>query len=118
LLDEVFGEHNFENQIIWQKIKSVKAQTIGYGNVTDYILFYRKSPQLEFNQTRIPHKEEYLRTMYRHVEKDGRRYRLHDFTQSGSGPARRFGRRGYIDPPAGKHWICLKRTLTKGWLKG
>jgi len=118
IMDEVFGENNFQNELIWQKIKSVKAQTIGYGNVTDYILFYKKSDNLLFNQIRIPHKEDYLNQMYRFVDENGRRYRLHDFTQSGAGPARRFGNKGYIEPPAGKHWIWSQEKmvlLPKSW---
>ncbi len=37
-LDEVFG--NYVNEITWEKIKSVKAQTAGFGNVKDSIYFY------------------------------------------------------------------------------
>jgi len=118
LMDEIFGENNFQNELIWQKIKSVKAQTLGYGNVTDYVLFYRKSDGVLFKQIRIPHKENYLNQMYRYVDQNGRRYRLHDFTQSGSGPARKFGVRGYIEPPVGKHWIWSQEKIDEGIERG
>ena len=118
IMDEIFGEQNFQNELIWQKIKSVKSQTIGYGNVTDYILFYKKSAEVLFNQIRIPHKEHYLNQMYRYEDQDGRRYRLHDFTQTGSGPARKFGSKGYIEPPPGKHWIWSQEKIDEGLKKG
>lgn len=118
IMDEIFGENNFLNEIIWQKIKAVKAQTGGYGNVIDYVLFYKKSDQLLFNKIRIPHKKEYLEQMYKYVDEDGRRYRLHDFTQAGSGSARKFGNRGYIQAPPGKHWIWSQVKIDEGLKKG
>ncbi len=45
IMDEVFGKSNFINEICWEKIKSVKSQTKGFGNVRDSIFFYGKSDQ-------------------------------------------------------------------------
>src|SRR5713101_8931931 len=35
VLDEVFGADNFVNEIVWQKIRTTKAQSLGFGNVHD-----------------------------------------------------------------------------------
>lgn len=118
IMDEVFGNDNFVNQIIWKKIKSVKAQTDGYGNVTDYILFYKKSNDATFNQLRKQHREEYIKQMYRYKEEDGRVYRLHDFTQSGKGEPRYFGEKGLLSPPPGKHWIWSQEKINEGVKEG
>lgn len=32
LMDEIFGEENFRNEIIWQKIRTSKAQSASFGN--------------------------------------------------------------------------------------
>ena len=116
VLDEIFGNH--VNEIAWEKIKSVKAQTAGYGNVKDSIFFYAKD-KLRFNQQRTAHDEDYLRSMYRHIDEDGRRYRLHDFTQKGQGEPKDFGEPwGMIAPPPGKHWIWSQEKITAGMKKG
>ncbi len=116
VLDEVFG--NYVNEIAWEKIKSVKAQTSGFGNVKDSVYFYTKG-NLRFNQQKVAHNEDYLRSMYRHVDEDGRRYRLHDFTQKGQGESKDFGEPwGVLAPPAGKHWIWSQEKITAGMKKG
>ena len=115
-LDEVFG--NYVNEIAWEKIKSVKAQTSGFGNVKDSIYFYTKG-NMRFNQQRMAHNEDYLRSMYRHVDEDGRKYRLHDFTQKGQGEPKDFGEPwGVLAPPTGKHWIWSQDKITAGVKKG
>ena len=116
VLDEIFG--NYVNEIAWEKIKSVKAQTAGFGNVKDSIYLYTKG-NLRFNQQRIAHNEDYLQSMYRHVDKDGRRYRLHDFTQTGQGKPKDFGEPwGVLAPPTGKHWIWSQEKITASMEKG
>jgi DNA modification methylase len=116
VLDEVFG--NYINEITWQKIKSVKAQTAGFGNVKDSILFYSKN-KAQFNQQRVPHDDDYVKNMYRHTSEDGRQYRLDNFTQKGQGEARDFGENfGVVAPPTGKHWIWSQERITQGMQDG
>ena len=114
VLDEVFGKDNFINEIIWQKIKAVKVQTIGFGNVKDTIFLYKRSERAEFNQIKIPHDPDYIKSMYRYQDPDGRVYRLHDFTQKGQGEPRVFGNNGLIAPPSGKHWIWSQERINEG----
>lgn len=114
VLDEVFGLDNYVNEIVWEKIKAVKAQSIGFGNVKDSIFLYRKSEKTKFNPIKVAHNPEYIRTMYRHKEVDGRIYRLHDFTQKGQGEARMFGNKGLLTPPKGKHWIWSQERIIDG----
>jgi len=118
LLDSVFGSHNFLNEIVWQKIRSSKSQTLGFGKVHDIILFYSKSPDRRFNSQRVEHAETYLESHYRYVEPESnRRYRLDNFTQAGAGPARRFGKL-MLDPPSGKHWIWTQDRIDEGMRRG
>lgn len=116
ILEEIFG--NFVNEIVWEKIKSVKAQTKGFGNVKDSIFFYGKS-QIQFNQQRIGHDQDYLDSMYRYTDENNRRYRLDNFTQKGQGEPRDFGEQwGILAPPVGKHWIWSQDRITEGMKNG
>jgi adenine-specific DNA-methyltransferase len=118
VLAEVFGSDNFRSEVVWQKIRSSKAQSIGYGNVHDIIFFYSKGKDVVFNALRVPHSDDYLRGHYRYTEEGtGRRYRLHDFTQAGQGPARKFGKKE-IEPPHGKHWIWSQKRIDEGMQRG
>lgn len=114
VLDEIFGLDKCVNEIAWQKIKAVKAQSIGFGNVKDSIFLYKKSNSTRFNAIKVAHDPEYIKTMYRHKEIDGRIYRLHDFTQKGQGEPRLFGDYGMLTPPKGKHWIWSQERINDG----
>ncbi|MCK4322332.1 site-specific DNA-methyltransferase, partial [candidate division WOR-3 bacterium] len=118
MMDEIFGYNNFRNEIVWQKLSTPKAQTLGFGNIHDVILWYSKGIKPIFHETRIPHKKDYLDKMYRYVErKTERRYRLHDFTQKGQGEPRKFGKK-ILTPPPGKHWIWSQDKIDEGLKNG
>lgn len=118
VLDEIFGTGSFRNELVWQKIRSSKAQSTKYGNVQDTIFFYAKGSNPIFNPRRIPHSDEYIQSHYRYIdEKTGKRYRLDNFTQAGQGPSRRFGAREFAPPP-GKHWIWSQERIDKGMEEG
>ena len=105
LTDAVFGRETFRNEIIWQKIRSSKAQTKGFGSVHDTILLYSKTSAPIWNNLYRPLSKERVARHYGKVESGTRRrYGLYDFTQTGAGSSRCFGNK-IIDPPAGKHWI-------------
>lgn len=53
LLDEVFGEENFVNEIIW-KFTGGTDQTIGFQKKHNSIFLYRKTDPLTFNQQYEP----------------------------------------------------------------
>lgn len=118
LLDEIFGEQNFVNEIIWQKIRSSKGQAKSFGNVHDTIFCYAKSQNYIYNKQYKEHDPERLKTHYKNVEeRTGRIYQLADFTQSGQGEARCFGNKK-LAPPKGKHWIWSQKKIDEGIKKG
>lgn len=113
ILDEIFGENGFKNEIVWQKIRSSKAQSNKFGNVKDSIFFYSKSDNPVFNPLKTEHDESYIKSHYTLTETDGRRYRLASFTQTGSGQAKYFGDE-LLTPPSGKHWIWSQERIKEG----
>ncbi len=118
LMDEVFGEDNFHNEIIWQKIRVSKKQAETFGNVHDSIFFYSKNKNLFFDKPFKEHDEERLNTHYNNIDEDGRHYQLADFTQVGQGTARNFGEYGMLEPPVGKHWIWKQDSIDEGIKNG
>jgi len=119
ILDEIFGRHNFRNEIVWQKIRSSKGQSKSFGNVLDTIYFYSKTESSLFNKQYVPLAEERLEKHYKYFDEiSEKNYQLCDFTQKGQGPSRVFGDKGEIAPPAGKHWIWSQEKIDEGIKKG
>ncbi len=106
LMDEIFGEQNFQSEIYWKRT-TARSGSKYYNDIVDNILFYTKSDSGVWNQIYSEYNEEYIETMFRGVEKNGRRYRESPLTA----PGRTSGRSGQvwkgIDPNLigkGRHW--------------
>lgn len=117
ILEDVFGSDNFVNEIIWQKIRTTKAQTIGFGNVHDCIYMFRKSEKADFENQYRELDSKYIKSHYKKDEKTGRLYRTVSLLQKGSGPARRFGDK-ILEPPAGRHWIWSQDRIDEAYKQG
>lgn len=76
LMDEVFGENNFKNQIIWTYQAGGRSKK-HFSRKHDVILFYAKSTAHFFDITQVPvtRKEERSNHLKRHVDEHGRSYR-------------------------------------------
>ena len=75
LLDEIFGEDNFQREIIWDIMVLSGFKTIAPNWVRghDSIFYYSKSEDRIFNKLIQPHKKEYLDSFNR-VDENGRKY--------------------------------------------
>ena len=77
LLDEVFGEDNFRNEIVWKKYSGVKNQASQrYTTQTDSIFWYSINENIVFNILYRPMSQKYIDSEYKYVDADGRRYAL------------------------------------------
>ena len=76
IMDEVFGEANFLNEIIWSYQSGGRARRF-FSRKHDVILFYRKTKKYYFNLEAVPISRTDTRHnhMKRHVDADGRVYR-------------------------------------------
>ncbi len=61
LLDDVFGNQNFVNDIVWRYMKFA-ASGQGFSRNHDTILLYKKNEKLIYNELRIPVKEQRKQT--------------------------------------------------------
>lgn len=116
ILDEIFGQEKFRNELVWQRTRVSKSQSVSFGTVHDIIFIYVKSEQSIFNAQYREYPESYIKSHYNLVEKTtNRKYGLWDFTQAGQGVSRRFGDK-VLEPPSGKHWIWSQDRIDEGLL--
>ncbi|WOC32073.1 MULTISPECIES: DNA methyltransferase [Caproicibacterium] len=75
LMDEIFGEDNFQREIIWDisVLSGFKTLAPNWVRGHDTILYYSKSDNRIFNKLRQPHTQEYLNSFNR-VDENGRHY--------------------------------------------
>jgi DNA modification methylase len=87
--DQIFGEENFVNEIIWKRQSShndAKQGSKHLGRVHDTILLYGGGKDYFFEHQYRPYDPKYVEDFYRHIEPEtGRRYRLGDLTAPGGG---------------------------------
>ncbi|MGB6387472.1 MAG: DNA methyltransferase [Terriglobales bacterium] len=79
MLDQLFGENNFQNEIIWKRsdAKGDAGQGAKHlGRCHDCILLYTGGAEdYTFNRIYNPLSEEYIETFYKHQDPDGRRWK-------------------------------------------
>ncbi|MGH8274948.1 MAG: DNA methyltransferase [Terriglobia bacterium] len=63
ILDEVFGEHRFQREIVWRIgwLSGYKTKAKNWIRNHDVILFYSKGATLRFNKQYIPYPADYVR---------------------------------------------------------
>src|SRR5581483_10055865 len=82
LLDTIFGNENFRNEVIWKR-QSAHSDSHGYGSVHDTILFCVKSDEYTWNETYQPYEESYVEQYYRYTDENGKRFMSGDLGAAG-----------------------------------
>lgn len=120
ILDTIFGPGNFRNEIIWKRrtgSSSSVHQSNKFGVCTDSIFFYVKSSeailhtQYTFNAQGY---QEYIEKQFRHVDENGRRYRLDNLANPALRPNLIYEYKGYKPPRNG--W-AISREKMEQWDK-
>jgi DNA modification methylase len=100
ILDEIFGEGNFRNEIVWKRT-SAHSGAKRFAPVHDVILFYSKSPHYKWKQSFDPLPQETIDQWYNNVDGiTGERFNRADLTAKGV-------RKG----PSGSEWRGINPTL-------
>ena len=85
--DLVFGEDNYQNEIVWKRSDAHSDSKQGakhYGRIHDVIFYYSKSSKPTFNSIYTPLPESTVESWYRNVEEEtGRLYNKADVTGPG-----------------------------------
>lgn len=115
-LDEIFGEENFRNQIVWKKTNSPKSQASGWGNQVDTLLFYSKTGNFTFSGA-YANFSEAQKAVFRHDDDDGKGpYQTIALIAGGSqktATRKTFEFRGIVAP-----WLYKKEKLEQFWKAG
>jgi adenine-specific DNA-methyltransferase len=105
VMDEIFGEKNFRNDITRIKCNPKNFARKGYSNIKDLILFYTKSDQFIWNEPSQEVTEQEIERLFPKTDKDGRRYTTTPLHAPGETANGNTGKawRGLM-PPRGRHW--------------
>lgn len=108
IMDEIFGEDKFRNEIIWKR-KTSSASKESISNSHDTLYCYSKGHKPLFNQSYSDYSEDYLKTQFI-KDNDGSLYRRHDVVANPAlgGNSPRYEYKGYIPET---RWLIKKETL-------
>lgn len=110
LMDEIFGEENFRNEIIWcnMSVSGFKGQANKFIRGHDTIFYYQKSDGYTFNKEFLFSYAESTIKRYDKVDENGRRYKL--YKENG------VERRQYLDQkkgiPIADTWLDIPSLQT------
>ncbi len=118
LMDEIFGESHFINEIIWKRTFSHSDVGQGakhMGRLHDVIFLYSMSDNYVLNTVYTPYSKEYVDTFFKFQDDDGRRYRL--VSMIGTGGAAK-GNPYYEFMGVSRYWRYSRKTIEELLQKG
>ena len=119
LMDEIFGEENYINEIVWRRkggtaLGNMNRMSVAY----DTIFLYSKSSEYLLNPIYTEASEEYISQQFRYADADGRRYMITVMRSPNPRPNLMYDYKGYKMPPNG--WAVtldkMKELDAKGYL--
>ena len=119
LMDEIFGEGNFINEIVWRRKGGTALGTMQRLSVAyDTIFIYSKSENYTLKPVYTEADEEYIEQQFRYSDTDGRRYMITVLRSPNPRPNLMYDYKGYKTPPNG--WAITKENMEdlehKGYL--
>jgi site-specific DNA-methyltransferase (adenine-specific) len=121
LLDQILGEDNFVNEIIWKRQSAhsdAKQGAKHLGRVHDTIFLYSGGGEYVFDHQYKQYGEDYIKAFYKYLEPEtGRRYRLGDLTAPG-GAAPSKGNPKYEFLGVTRYWRYTKENMEKLFEEG
>ena len=74
MLDQIHGENQFQNEMIWKRTHAHGNIDRRFGVVNDSIFFYTKSDDYAWNQEYLAFEEDYVNRRFNYRDPDGRRW--------------------------------------------
>ncbi|MBN2380520.1 site-specific DNA-methyltransferase [candidate division WOR-3 bacterium] len=105
LMDDIFGQEHFINDITRIKCNPKNFSRRGYGNLKDMILFYSNNNKFVWNEPHIKMTDDDIARLFPKIDKHGRRYTTTPLHAPGETQNGETGKswRG-VPPPKGRHW--------------
>ncbi len=112
VLDSIFGQQNFRNEIVWRRTHAHSGSR-RYGPIHDSILFYTRSDDYVWNQQYSPYARDYIDTYFRQRDERGLYQAI-----TCTGPGDRFGTLAHYEwkgrfPPPGRHWAWVRSEMER-----
>lgn len=104
LMDEIFGEHRFVNEIIWKRTNA-RATPSRWPRIHDTLLYYSKSKDFLFNTTKVPADSAKMpHTLI--IGPGGLKYQTYELTGQGVTKEGDSGKpwKGFNPSTFGRHW--------------
>ncbi len=110
LMDEVFGESNCINEIVWRRkggtaLGSMNSLSVAY----DTIFWYSKSSDYVMNPVFSKASKEYIEQQFKYKDADGRRYMITVMRSPNPRPNLMYDYKGYQTPPNG--WAVTRHKM-------
>ena len=119
VLDEIFGNNNYRNEIIWKR-KGGSANPLNrLGVVIDNIFWYSKSEEIIFNQQYSIESDEvqkYILDRFNNVDENGRQFMKSPIVSPNPRPNLIYDYKGYTPPRNG--WSVSREIMEKWDLEG
>jgi DNA modification methylase len=113
MLDQIFGENNFINEIIWQRT-SAHNDPRQYGRIHDTIFYYCGGDDSRriWNQQYDPIDERFYEAHDFELDEQGRKFRKRDLTAPahGDSPSGQYPWKGKL-PPKGRMWSFTEENM-------
>lgn len=112
LMDAVFGQTNFLNEIIWKRMHA-HGSARKYAPVHDVILLYAKTRDLKWIGFRLPHSRKYIEKHFTQRDADGRLFQPISLTGQGAVKRGDSGKpwRGINPTTVGRHGALPSKVL-------
>lgn len=118
ILDEVFGQDNFVNQITWKRTFAHGDSGQGakhLGRISDYIYLYGKSSAVNLNSIYVPYEKSYTERVFSGKDDDGRRWQSVSLTAPGGASK---GNPSYNFLGVTRYWQYSKANMEKLYAEG
>lgn len=110
LLDEIFGEANCINEIVWRRKGGTALGTMNSLSVAyDNIFWYAKSSEYVINPIYTEASEEYINQQFKYTDENGRRYMITVMRSPNPRPNLMYDYKGYKMPPNG--WAVTRDKM-------
>jgi adenine-specific DNA-methyltransferase len=114
MLDQIFGENQFQNEIVWKRSTAHSDSKQGatqFGRIHDVLFLYSGGGEATFNTQFVPYDPSYIESHYRHIEEGtGRRYRKDNITANKPGGDTSYEWKG-VRPYKGRYWAFSKEKM-------
>ncbi|MDD2367739.1 MAG: site-specific DNA-methyltransferase [Sulfuricurvum sp.] len=118
IMDEIFGEKNLVNEIIWKRRMSKTSPDANrIENIVDYLLVYSKTDDKIFNSQFTQHgAEEYIKSSFNQTDANGRKYQSTALNAPAPRPTLMYDFMGY--KPGRNGWSVKPEVMQRYYDEG